>query len=349
MNISQLNNSPQKCDVLIIGSGISGVMMASRLIQIGINNFIIIDMLSKTEIFNRADKIPYYNNQKMDIPNVSWDKNIISMKIWDNGNITTNADVVQERNYANKITNTLCNTTISSLKDNKIIYVPKNDGVIGRQISILKNLYSLIEENHFIFGQQINAIDLLKKTVVCKSNLKIQYKFLISSMYLSKFLDVTKLNYINLPCRQIPFYISINKIKRNKGKYEVFYCPDINVRFNRAALLSETLYLESKEYFKFDELSEMEKMFLNDVFKNTGSIKLQELMISPYPRFVSNEIHDLNKLKLNLNKKDVFLIGRYGNWHFELSEDTWKSTEDIAYKINLRLKNENHNNSTTNE
>ena len=320
-------------DIVIIGANISGMLMALRLEEK--------DSKMKCAVFEsetilqkleNADKIPFYINTPVDIPNINWDSENIITEIWDNNCFGSKPNEMQKNIYAKKITSRYCKTTLDNIVYKKKIFVPTNNKIEGRQKILLSSIYNNLKNTNITFNRKIISISMEKQEIVDSTGLTIKYKYLISTIPLPQLINILniKMDY-NLPCIVKPFYISVINVNFEK-KYHVIYCVDKKVRINRIAYLGKKIYIESPEKFSSDSLNKTEKMFIQQIINKFGLLDIElsfNLEQAIYPRFVENEVEDTNKFIRFMEANNIFLLGRYANWKFMLTENVWNKTKEI--------------------
>lgn len=323
------------CDVLIIGAGISGMLFYLCMQQFHSSlSILMMDASNNEEILKRGDKIPFYINAIPDIAELHWIPKNLKMEIWDNGKRFYYPTLEHQKNYSQKITRTNCRTTLSMLKPHKTIYIPEYGNYLGRQKVILEFINSKLDVNSCLYNTFLKKIDLEQK-IAYSENYQIHYQYLVSTIPLSFFQNIILPRIIQpLPCLSYPFYMSVNSVPA-QDIYHVIYCTDPQVRFNRAALLNDTLYIESNQSIDLSILNLKEAQFIREVthLSNIGESNLSSFSKSPYVRFVNNDVNATNNLKQRLQQFQVYLLGRYATWQYILVENVWESSKFIVKSI----------------
>lgn len=323
-------------DVIIIGSGISGLLMACRLQQERFaGSILVVEKRAKENIFEIADDVPYYFNRQTDIPGLYLQNSFIDMKIWDRGIVFRNATKEIARRYAIKIVGQECKTTIEHLIRKRLIFIPTVNEHKGRRSILLKSLFENIKKRVvFLFERKVKVINIVKKLILLNDGSMISFKHLINTIALPVFLQSIEPPITNsLELESKPFFIALIPCK-STSQYQAVYCPDLNIRFNRCALLDDCIFIESPNEFNLKSISNYELGFFESL-KLNWIIEHKDILckwIKP-GRFVALNTKERENLVNNLKEKDVFLLGRYGTWTFKLTEDVWDDTLSIAQQI----------------
>jgi hypothetical protein len=328
-----------ECDVLIAGCGVSGMLMAQRLLQENYPGAIyIIDKKKRYDIVNSPDDVPYFFNRMTEIYGLNLVQDYVDMSIWDDGMCHINPTDELSLRYSNKILGQACNTTVSFVNKRKKMYVPENYSTSGIRHTFINILYRNIKDRtHIIFEQCINCLDLDNKCVLLENGQAIKFKYLISTIALPHLLELDSLKkYKKTDLVQQPFYMSIITCKPT-SENRVIYCSDPDIRFSRCCLINNLVFVEAPHEFNLKHISPYESKFLKDINLEwiIDQPKIEYKWINP-GRFIEARKDFYNELCQYFNKRGIFLLGRYGTWRFKLTEDVWDDTTDIANLICCR-------------
>lgn len=252
--------------------------------------------------------------------------------------------------YANKeeIINNMKNKKVNSY--NSSFLYPKNGA--GSFIDILQNN---LNRNNILLNTSVIAINIDKHIVTLSNNEKIEYKNLINTIPLNNFLRilgkyddiVTKMSYNKV----LVFNLGFNKKSPLYTKEHWLYIPDKEINFYRCGFYNNILgeeklsmYIEigynKKDIITKEEINKQLKLTLSNL-KKMG-ITNDELELVSYsniimdPAYVhinakTNKI--LDKVKEELNKNNIYTIGRYGAWIYNSMEDSMVKAKELAEKI----------------
>jgi hypothetical protein len=333
MNNNFESKSKNHFDVVIIGANISGALMALQLEQLGNKSVAIFELRDKNSLLDSADNIPFYINRCVDIPNIKWRNEEIITQVWDNGRISNDVNESQKVSYAKKITGKICKTTLDNMIKEKIILVPSDSEVQGRQKSILLSVYQNLVTTSLNFSSNIIKVNAIKREIYDNNGKIASYKYLISTILLPNFISLLDGVIVpNVPCYKKDFYIDI-KYLSTPEKYHVIYCADPNVRINRVAYLGNKIYIESPTQIL--KINSYESVFIKKIIETLCLDKNMsfEFKRSIYPRFIENNVEESGQLTCCLKQYGICLLGSYANWRFLLMEDVWDETKEILKEI----------------
>lgn len=322
-------------DVVIIGANISGILMALRVEQE--KNPLCAAIFESSDADKRlenSDKIPFYINRCVDIPHIEWKHREIKTQMWDNYSFCSEPNELQKAAYAQKITGRICKTTLDNITYAKTIFIPSDLHTEGRQKVILSSTYKNLKTTIIRFNRRIIEVDMINNEIHDDNGNTTKYKYLISTIPLPQFFSLAKISTkLNLPCYKKDFYINIKNVSQLE-KYHVIYCADPQVRINRIAYLGDKLYMESPEKLFLEALNSTEQVFVEHSKEVFGLTDLSfDFENAQYPRFVENDLDETNRLIAYLKEYGIYLLGRYANWRFLLTEDIWDKTKEIICEI----------------
>lgn len=305
-------------DVVILGGGISGRMMAKRLAMIH-------PQLSVC-IIDKGDTVEhsFHLHRPIDELNIEWTPHNFFLGIWDNGMRTTMTpkDV---NDYALKVYGKLqpSNIVNFSLQQNSPIYPLSKDRlkeVLGVNSEVIKGL---------ILGVKPEEKRVLTDNPTYS---EITYTYLINTITLPIFLTLSGISHNTLQFNHYPFDIMTIPMGYNTNLYQMIYNTGPG-SMTRATLINENLYVE----FHDTPLAEDEEM-IETVF----GVKADQPIKSFSPgRFDPLPRQERKELYFHLtNAYDIMLLGRYGSWGFKVANDVWDDTkllcEIISYKEHSR-------------
>ena len=228
--------------------------------------------------------------------------------------------------------------------NNKFLY-PKT-GAITYIHSLMKN----VDERKISLNTEIKNIDVKNKLAFTENGIY-EYDYLISSIPLNILLKISNQEFdesIYTSNKVVVFNLGFDK--PTKFREHWLYVPDKKINFYRVGfynnILGEdktSLYVEVG-YQKNKKINYEKKLIdiLNDL-KNLKIIKNNHKLVShsivemnpAYIHLSKDSIDDSKKQLHLLEKKDIFSIGRYGEWTYCSIEDNILSAKKCVMKIKV--------------
>ena len=252
--------------------------------------------------------------------------------------------------YANKeeIINNMKNQKVNSY--NSSFLYPRNGAG-----SFIKILYDALDKEKVLLNTRVKKIDIKNKIVTLSTGEDINYEYLINTMPLNKFLSMID-EYSNIVDEMsynkvLVFNLGFNKESELCKEEHWLYVAGKDCNFYRCGFYNNILgtknlsmYIEIG-YNKNDEitpeeidkqlkltLENLEKLGITD--KETKLIEHVALIMDPaYVHINTKTNQKLDKVKNELNNKDVYTIGRYGAWIYNSMEDSMLKAKELAEKI----------------
>lgn len=197
--------------------------------------------------------------------------------------------------------------------------------------------------------ETVTEIDLDKKELKTKKS-TFQYDYLISTMPLKSFLQITRQNF------RFPSYKKLKNIstlvvnvvlKRKRKNFHWVYLPEEIFPFYRVGIYLEqhmpVVYLEKSikvDGFK-DDISLLSEIYFTlkklQLIKNKDEIVYLDKKVIPisYVIFDKNWSELVPRILEQLRSYGIFSIGRYGAWNYSSMSDNIKSAQEIARQVNL--------------
>lgn len=252
--------------------------------------------------------------------------------------------------YANKeeIINNMKNKTVNSY--NSSFLYPKNGAG-----SFIEILYNSLDKDKVLLNTCMKSIDINSKKVILDDGKEITYEYLINTMPLNNFLamiddyrDIVKEMSYN---KVLVFNLGFNKESKLCKDEHWLYIASKDCNFYRCGFYNNILgtrnlsmYIEIG-YNKDEEISSREidrqlKLTLENlekigiIDKDTKLIEHVALIMDPAYVHINTETNcKLDKVKEELNKKNIYTIGRYGAWIYNSMEDSMLKAKELAEKL----------------
>lgn len=253
--------------------------------------------------------------------------------------------------YANikEIINNMKNHSNTSY-NNTFMYPKK-----GAQV-IVNKLCEKVDMNKVMLNTSVTSIDLNKKEVTLSTKEVISYNNLINTIPFNKFLSLLNIQeYTNFSNelsynKVLVFNLGFDK-KSTYNNTDWIYFPDKNINFYRAGFYDNILstdklsmYIEigySKESI-IDEstinkelsltLDNLKKCkIIDDTFK---LVKYESIIMDPAYVHIDT-LHDklVKEIINDLETKNVYSVGRYGNWTYSSMEDAMLQSKELVEKL----------------
>jgi hypothetical protein len=332
------------CDILIVGAGISGLMMAKRLsFEFPQKNVLIVDrMLSPSDkiLIDSIDHPFHLHRIIKEIPllaNLSPEN--MRVNVFDGISFKEQPSLKDINKYSKKIFSCIqvsnitnvCNQTIYPIAMNKLyesLAFPKSyefiSGIIDR-ISPLSSLAFIKSKTEFTLATIIN------------------YKYLINTIPLNIFLEIcgerSSLSFVNHP-----IVISSVVMENDTNLYQMCYCCDPDMSISRTTLLNKILFIERVSEAYEQDYTEKDKKFLLETYgiKYESCLwkgkQIQPGRIIPLPREQRKPL-----FYYFTEKHNIFFLGRYGAWAYKVANDVWDDTKFICKLINAKEQSKKYN------
>jgi hypothetical protein len=297
-------------DVLILGGGVSGRMIAKRLDMV-------LPHLSKVIVDKRSDHVHGFHLHRP-IPELKtdWETARFYLGVW-NGKLKSSINVKDINAYSKKVTGKLSVTNIVNFtkQTENDIYPMKKD-----------ELYDLLKCNvaFYTFGCQF--IDLGNGYVTTELG-RINFKYLINTIPLPYFLKMADISH-KLDFSFYPFFCASIPLGYSSKLHQMIYNTDPKCTISRATLHDSEIFVDMRT----EQLTEFDTRFLAHTFCIDEEIAVQPARI-PIGRFDAVG-EERRHLFFYLNSFGVFCLGRYGAWTFKVANDVWEDTEKICSRIN---------------
>jgi len=298
-------------DIIILGGGLSGNMMAKRAMSLLPNASIAI--IDKGDCVDHS----FHLHRPIEELNLPWVKHNFFLGVWD-GAMRSNITPKDVNDYAYKVYGKLQPSNICNFnhqQGSEIYPVTK-----GHLLKALGNQ----AVNICTEAIHINVLDRVVETKVAGY----KYKYLINTISLPIFLKLCGIK-TTLPFTAHKFNVHTLSLGYSSGLYQMIYNTSCYDNITRATLIDDTVYVESlKEYTGND------RVMLNDsfgIFPVGEPIKISPGRFDPLPR------EDRKNLYYHLtNQYNILLLGRYGSWTFKVANNVWDDTKLLCEIINQR-------------
>ena len=231
--------------------------------------------------------------------------------------------------------------------NNKFLY-PKNGAGFFMDL-----LYNNLDKERVLLNTTIDSVDIKNKIIKTSNGDTIEYENLINTMPLNKFLKLFKDN----PYEKLINDLSYNKVLvfnlgfNKKSKYTKehwMYIPEKKYNFYRIGFYDNILnqdklsmYIEIG-YAKDDVINVDEQLELTlknleemDIIDHDTKLEAYSTIVMD-PAYVHIKVETDAKLKelmSDLNKNNVYSIGRYGSWTYCSMEDSMLNAKKLAEKL----------------
>lgn len=301
-------------DVVILGGGLSGQMMAKRLDGLGLSSCIIDKGGAMDHSFHLHRPI---HELKYD-----WRPHKFHLGIWDGASLRGDTTPADANHYSQKLCGKLSGTNIlnfTSQQQSEIYPISKADlsSILGSRAILVKDTAVAI-----LPGAKVIELD---------SGAKIGYTYLISTVALPLLLKLCDWE-LTLELECFPFWCMAIPLGYSSTMYQMVYNTDPNMVISRATLIDDTLYLDMIG----SDLGARDEQWIFHAFRVANTRVARKIWpgrFTPLPREKRKQfIHSLTALY------DIFLLGRYGAWTFKVANDVW---DDTAYLCEL-ITNKEH-------
>lgn len=246
---------------------------------------------------------------------------------------------------------------INNMKQNNVVsynnsfLYPKNGAG-----SFIQILYDTLDKNKILLNTSVVSIDIERKLVKLSNNDIVQYETLINTMPLNNFIKIIGghkdlLNEMSYN-KVLVFNLGFDKPSPLCTKEHWLYIPSNKCNFYRCGFYNNILssknlsmYIEIgyNKNFQIDdkEIQKQLKLTLKNL-KESGIISddmnlvdyVSIIMDPAYVHINNDTTKKIDKLKNELNEKNIYTIGRYGAWIYNSMEDSMVVAKELAEKLN---------------
>ena len=249
--------------------------------------------------------------------------------------------------YANisQIINTMKESYGSSY-NNTFMY-PENGAM-----SFLNKMYDNLDKTKVKLNTSIVSIDYENKTAITSNNEEIQYEYLINTIPLNHFLNLTE----SEEDKDLNNSLSYNKVlvfnlgfeKKSDFDEHWIYFPDKEINFYRVGFYDNilnsdrlSLYIEigyNKKDTNIDVEDQLNKTLENltkvGIIKDNKLISYSTILMDPaYVHIQTKTNEQVESWKEKRKNDNVYSIGRYGGWTYCSMEDAMIAAKSLANTI----------------
>ncbi len=296
-------------DVVILGGGVSGTMMAKRL-ELTFPQL-------HTVVIDRKDVSihPFHIHRPIDLPGLNKLKPaILKTNVWDGVSFKGKPTLRDVNQYSLKLFGFLQVSNLNNMEDQTIYPVTKSD------------LLHLLSSKATQMEGVVTGVNLQEKKILCDSGVAVPYRYLVNTLPLPTFLKMANLT-PRFAIESHPFWtMAIDLL--GTGMYQMIYNCDSECAITRTTLLGDTLFVEAMDSC----LREKDLEYLVDLYhlspERIGFLK----EIRPGRlKLLSQE--DRKPLLHYLTERwDVFCLGRFGAWTYKIANSVW---DDTAFLCDL--------------
>ena len=222
--------------------------------------------------------------------------------------------------------------------------------------SFINILYNELDKDKVLLNTSVVSLNLDKKEAKLSNGKTVNYKFLINTMPLNRFLELIgghdslldEMSYNKV----LVFNLGFDKASPLCKKEHWLYIPSKDCNYYRVGFYNNILgneklsmYIEigyGKNVDITDKIvNEQLKLTLENLKKSgiiDDSMKLVDyvpiIMDPAYVHINTKTTKKIDKLKEEFKNKDVYTIGRYGAWIYNSMEDSMLAAKELAEKLN---------------
>ena len=243
----------------------------------------------------------------------------------------------------NQIINNMKENSNSSY-NNTFLY-PKKGAVV-----FLEKLYDSIDKNKVMLNTEIVKIDIENKIAILKDGTEIKYEYLVNTSPFNYFINLMEDKYSkvaeNLSYNQVlVFNLGFEKDSVNKEHW--IYFPDKTLNFYRVGfynnILNEhkmSLYVEIG-FSKNESINVEEQLKLTlenlervGIIQDNKLVNYNSIIMNPaYVHINTENMNEIEKMKTDFERNNIYTIGRYGDWTYCSMEDCMISAKELVEKI----------------
>lgn len=249
--------------------------------------------------------------------------------------------------YANisQIINTMKESYGSSY-NNTFMY-PENGAM-----SFLNKMYNNLDKTRVKLNTSIVSINYENKTAITSNNEEIQYEYLINTIPLNHFLNLTE----SEEDKDLNNSLSYNKVlvfnlgfeKKSDFDEHWIYFPDKEINFYRVGFYDNilnsdrlSLYIEigyNKKDTNIDVKDQLNKTLENltkvGIVKDNKLVSYSTILMDPaYVHIQSDTNEQVENWREKRKNDNVYSIGRYGGWTYCSMEDVMIAAKELAETI----------------
>ena len=243
------------------------------------------------------------------------------------------------------------NQIIANMKENNnnsynnTFLYPKKGAMI-----FLEKLYNDLEKDRVQLNSEIKEIDTNNKSVTLSNGEVIKYEYLINTAPFNKFMKMFGEEYKtleeNLSYNQVlVFNLGFENNSENKEHW--IYFPDKSINFYRVGFYNNilndnkmSLYIEIgyDKNQKIDVEGQLKLTLENlekvGIIKNNKLVDYNYIIMDPaYVHIDTKNMEQIKEVKNSLSNKNIYTIGRYGDWTYCSMEDCMLSAKELFEKI----------------
>lgn len=245
---------------------------------------------------------------------------------------------------------------IRNMKSNKYdsynmnFLYPKNGASVFIDV-----LYNELDKNNVLLNTSVEFLDLNSKKATLSNGKVVEYEYLINTIPLNKFLELigghdNLLNDMSYN-KVLVFNLGFDKPSPLCKNEHWIYVPSKDCNYYRVGFYNNILGEKKLSMYVeigFDKTSKITSSIINEQLKLTlnnlmksgiinNKMKLvdyETIVMDPAYVHIETELTSrIDKLKMELEEKKVFTIGRYGAWIYNSMEDSMVKAKELAEKI----------------
>lgn len=227
--------------------------------------------------------------------------------------------------------------------------------------SFIDAIYEKLDKRNIMLNTEIQEINGNEKYVITNKKQKIKFEYLINTIPLNNFLKL----FNNESYKKLEKEFSYNQVLvfnlgfENKSPYKEhwIYVPDKNINFYRIGFYDNILSSDKLSMYieigfgkndKIDIEDQLEKTLENlnkmGITKENKLVEYSYIVMNPAYVHINNEHNNkIKNLMIELNKNNVYSIGRYGAWTYCSMEDCMLESIELSNNILKKGSNINEN------
>jgi protoporphyrinogen oxidase len=213
-------------------------------------------------------------------------------------------------------------------------------------VAFVDRIAQNVDADKILTNTTVKRIDLENKTVFTDKE-AIKYEYLINTVPFSQFVEISNMHLnVQLSANQVlVFNMGFDKPSIDPSLHWIYYPGDecfYRVGFYNNILHRDKLSIYVEIGFNENEIIDVEKYMkqtLEDlkrvgIITDHNLVESNHIIMNPAYVHICDEIEKvLNSVREELNSKNVFCAGRYGNWTYCSIEDCILQAYSIAEKI----------------